>query len=855
MADDQKPQVATEEAPTWVKNPKTGEVLPLWKPEDLHAARANKFVDATPEEAQATHRQMQLEGWKGTAMAAGAGVASVIPFARNAVRRAAPQFGKDVDDSVAEHPWVHGAAELAAIAATAGIGGEGAVAGEVAEAAIPSLATAGAERALGAGAERLALGAGESAVAPVAERAALGAGEKVLQGEAVTSRGLRPLSSVARELPASTVEGEVVAPGAQRALPAETGGTPEAVRAPGTDTVNVPFAERVPLPGESAGGPLARRAETIHIGGPAEAVTQVDAKLAQTIEEAAGERGVASAVPSLSARLLGRLPDAAKNAQLGATYAAIDLTNEKDLPHSPEELASHIMGSLFWGAAGGVVGGELMHGLMKGASKVAEATGKAFAKGTEALDNMAAALSVGDGSAIIAKSKKALQGSFDAMDAMAKPKTIDQGMEEVRRKVGDAGMKDLDAQRIHAEEAYGDAKANVMRILGMNVTERGDTVRRISYDKVAKAMKGESREEVVDALKKLHEAGKQLHSFHETLAQAGATGLEGLGGKTKEQVAQLLEVQAAMKAGVAQAEAKKGIDEILSGGIGGAIASHFGHALLGKAYAGVKIGKALWSMAPAEFKAARLAQLARLSEGVDGHLQRVANAMHAGGVGKFAIPAASGMSFAELKKMREDVQQKLSNPQLAQDHLEQRAGVVNEFAPDTYGQMALQYGDQLQALAGILQWPQMDGPWAPEYMPSASEVHKMSTAVAIVKDPRVFEANLAKGTATPGQAAVYRQAHGQRAQALATTFAGGIKQGKKSDAGSLKAMTSAMILGITPRASYSQPMLQSTQGMYSMKATQQGGPGSRGGAGGAKALTASQMFTLPGQRVSNRPVK
>ncbi len=789
MADNQTPPVATEEAPTWVKNPKTGEVMPLHTPEDLHAARVNHFVDATPEEANAQHRKDQLEGWKGSAMAAGAGVADVVPFARNLVRKVAPQFGADVDASVAEHPWIHGAAQLATIAATAGIGGEGAAIGEAAEAS-------GLARAVPA----------------------------ELETAVQTSRAVGPAKAMIAEGEAS-LAGKAAPQGLEAVLP---GGVEKAIV-------------------QEANPHLTR-----------EAIRQVDEHLAETINAAAGERGVASAVPSLASRVLGRLPDAAKNAQVGATYSAIELTNEKDLPHSPEELASHIMGTLFWGAAGGVAGGELMHGLMKAASPVVDAFGKAFSKGSEALEKAAGALGAGSGdaAAIISKSKKALQGSFDAMDAMAKPKFIDDAMESVRRKVGDAGMGELDASRIRVEDAYGDAKANVMRILGMNVTEKGDTVRRISYDKVAKAMKGDSREEVVDALKKLHDAGRQLHEFHEQMAQAGATGLEGLAGKTKEQVQQLLEVQAAMKAGVSDATAKAGLDEVLSGGIGSAVASHFGHALLGKAYLGVKVGKVLWSMAPAEFKAARLAQLARLSEGVSGHLDRVANAMHNGGAGKLAIPAASGMSFAELKKMREDVNQKLANPQLAQDHMDARAGVVAEFAPDTYGQMALQYGQQLQVLAGILQWPEMTGPWSMPYQPSAAEVHKMSTAVAIVKDPRVFEANLAKGVATPGQASVYKSAHGARAQALGATFAGGLKQGMKADAGSLKAMTGMMVLGLGPaRQSYTQPMLQRVQGAYSMAASQKGGPGSRGGAGGAKALTASQMFTLPGQRVSNRPVK
>jgi len=753
--DDNKPQGPSEDAPVWVKNPKTGEVGPLWKPEDLSAARANGYIDASKEERDAEYQQRQVEGWKGKVAAGAAGVADVVPFARNVVRSVAPELGEDVDRSAEAHPWIHGAAELATIAATAGIGGETAAAGKVAETGIGTVM--------------------EAALPAVAEKAII--------------------------------------------------------------------AEGVP-------------------GGMRIALQAVEGALAKKSAEAAAERGVSAAVPSLAARVLGRAPEAARNATAGLGYGALSLTNEKDLGHSPEEVASHVMGTLFWSTVGGVVGGELMHGITKAASPVVEATGRAFGKAGEALDNLAAALKVGDGAGVVSKARSALQGGFDAMDQMAKQKVIDRGMEQVRKKVGDAGMGELDAQRIAVEEAFSDARANVMRLVGIPVTERGETVRKISADKVAKALKSENRQDVIEALQKLHEAGKGLQDFHETLAKAGATGLEGLSGKVADQVNGLLEVQEAFKKGLITAEEKGGVMEALKavagGEIGGAVAEHFGHHVLGQlipAYGVVKAARMAWKMAPAEWQAARLSQLARLGAGVDAHLERVASALHSDGIGKYAAPAVASMSAADLRKLRDDVQQKLANPQLAMDHLQERAGVVNDFAPEAYGQMGLQYGAQLQALAGILQWPELPGPYSPQWTPSASETAKMSRAVAIVKDPRVFEASLAKGTATPAEAAVYKQAHGPRAAALTAKFAAGIKESAHKDGATLRAMTGMMVMGITPRASYSQPMLQSIQGLYAQRASQQGGPGSRGGTGGAKALTASQMISLPGQRVANRPPK
>jgi len=590
-----------------------------------------------------------------------------------------------------------------------------------------------------------------------------------------------------------------------------------------------------------------------------EALRQVEEQLAST----AGESGVSAAVPSLSARVLGRLPDAAKQAQLGLGYSAIELTNEKDLGRTPEEVASHVMGSLFWGAVGGAAGGEIVHGVLKAASPLVEKVGAAFGKSAEALDNLAAALKVGDGEAIIKSTRGKLQGGLDAMDQLAHTKTLDKAMEAARKKVGDSGMKDLDAGYIKATEAYADAKANVLRQLGINVTERGDTARKISSDKVAKALRSESRDDVLEALQKLHEAGKGLQDFHEELAKAGATGLEGLSGTTKEQVQALMDVQAAMKAGLAESAARGGVGEaaqaLFGGEIAGGIAEHFGHHILGKLvplYGAARAAKMLWQLAPAEFKAARLAALARLSEGVDGHLDRIASAMWNGGAGKFAAAPVAAMSGEELHKLRDEVNQKLSNPQLAQDHLERRAGVLADVVPEAYGQMAVQYGQQLQTLAGILKMPEpLGGPFSQKYQPSESERAKMALHVAIVKDPKVFEANLAKGTATAAQVATYKAAHGPRAEALTRAFLGGLKEGRRADAGTLKAMTGAAILGITPRSSYSPGTIAGVQGIYALKGTQQGGPGSRGGTGGAKALSANQMVSLPGQRVAQRPVK
>ena len=418
----------------------------------------------------------------------------------------------------------------------------------------------------------------------------------------------------------------------------------------------------------------------------------------------------------------------------------------------------------------------------------------------------------------------------------------------------DEGMKPWDAKRIKAETGVEQAHDELMGLLG----SKG----KLSSAKLAKALKSDDRDAVVEALQKYHQAGKDLAAFHEELAQAGASGSEGLAGKTKEQVDQLMEVQGAMKAGIAKSEGKKATDEVLKTGLAYGVAEHFGHMLLGKAYVTAKVAGKLVEMLPADFKAARLAQLARVAQGVEDHLDRVAKASAAGGTGKYAAPVASLLTVDEYRKLRDDVNNKVSNPQLALDHLHEKAGVVNEFAPDTYAQMGIQYGTQLQAMAQALQGPTLQGPYSPQYMPSATELQKASTAVAIVKDPRVAEAKIAKGTITPSEAKVYSMAHGPRAAALSAKVAGGLKQGMAQDRDTLKAMTGVAIMGLgAPRTSYSQPMLQRVQGFYSQRDAQQGGPGSRGGlgsrggTGGAKALTASQAISLPGQRVANRPVK
>lgn len=756
-----------DEKVIWVKDPATGKVGSI-PAEQGEAGRRAGYVDATQEEADAASRGQQVQGWKGTALAGAAGVASAVPFARNLVREVAPQFGQDMDESAEAHPWVHGAAELATFVAGGEVLGALKGAGAAAKAAttVPEVAEAA--------------GAATKALPDIAASAV----QKVLPGEA---RGFQTMAN----------------------LPTVTG------------------------------------------------------KVAELGMEAAAEKGIAKAVPSLASRVLGRLPDAAQNALMGMGTGAIELTNEKDLPQTPEALASHIMSTLFWSGAAGAVGGEVMHGLIKAASPVVGLASKALGKSSDALDTLAAALKVGDADSVIAKTRGQLQNGFEAMDMMAKQRTIDGAMEQVRKKVGDAGMGDLDAARIKAETAYSDAKANVMRMLGMDVTKGGKKVRQISLDRLGKALKSDQKADVLEALQALHKAGNGLRDFHEQLAQAGASGVEGLAGKTKEQVEELLKVQDAMKAGIAEAGGQAGMGDaakaLFGGEIGGAVAEHFGHHILGKLvplYGAARAAKMLWELAPAEFKAARLAQLARLTEGVGQHLDRVAAAASSGGGGKFAAPAAALLSVDELRKLRDDVQEKLANPQKAMDHLQERAGVVESFAPETYGQMGIQYGQQLMTLAGILQWPHMEGPWAPQWMPSETERMKMSAKIAIVKDPKVFEAKLAKGTATQEEAALYKQVHPARADHLASAFLGGLKQGMKADAGTLKAMTAFSTMGLGPaRASYSQPTLQQVQGIYSMKASQQGGPGSRGGTGGAKALTASQMITLPGQRVSNRPVK
>lgn len=739
MADDPK---------IWVKNPQTGEVLSISTPEEIHAAQANKFVNATQEEADKAYRQEQLQGWKGTALAAGAGVADVVPFARNIVRRAAPALGQEVDESVEAHPVVHGIATLATIAATAGIGGETAAVGKAAEAGVEGVG---------------ALTAIERAVPAAVERAAIASKD------------------------------------------------PAAIRA---------------------------------------ALGNVEGALAKVSSEAAGQTGVAKAVPSLAARVLGRVPEAAKNAQLGLAYSGIELTNEKDLGRTPEEVAGHVMGSLFWGAVGGAAGGEVVHGVLKAASPVVRSVGKAFGSFGEKVEGIAGAIKAGgDPSAVVNKARGGLQRGLDAIDQMAKPKAIDKAMEAVRVKVGDAGMGELDAMRIKAEDAVEAARADVMRLLGQKGTGK------ISADRLARALKSDERQDVIEALQRLHEAGKGLRDFHEQLFQAGASGVEDLAGKTKEQVEGLLEVQDAMKAGIAAEAGKTGLDDVIRAGVVGEVAAHFGHALFGKAYIAAKVGKKLMEMAPAEFKAARLAQLARLSEGVDGHLDRVASALHAGGPGKYAAPRIAAMTGDELHKLRDEVQAKLANPQLAQDHLEERAAPLQEFAPDTYGQMAVQYGQQLQVLASILQWPEMPGIYGAKWELSPTERAQIAAKVAIVKDPRVFEAHLARGTATPAEAKVYQQAHPARAAALGQRVLSGIREGHREDNASLKAMTGMMVMGITPRASYSQATLAGVQGLYSQRANQQGGPGSRGGTSGAAKLSASQMISLPGQRVSNRPVK
>ena len=596
------------------------------------------------------------------------------------------------------------------------------------------------------------------------------------------------------------------------------------------------------------------------VGVPA-AIDELSGIAGAKVAEAAGESAIAGVLPSLSAKTVSRL---ASNAMQGVAYSELALTNEKDLPHNARELAEGAVFAVLKGIAGGVAGGELGHAALRGASALARGGSKAMAAADEALQGLAAKYNGGGDAAELARAATPkLQASVDLGDKALKD--IDKNlMGKLEKKIGFDGMAEPQAKFRDLDEQWQAAKDNALRVAGGAEDVPGkETGRRFKVGKVFKAYQQGASPQNDDLLKSMtdmHGVGKKILALHEELSAASASAedvTQRLGSAPKG-MDDLLDLQAEIRAGVVADDAKQAAGGLLSGAGGlGAAAELLGHHATGGLLLAARAGKMAWSMAPAEFKAATLGMLARTAEGVSKHLDTIADATFAADASHIVAPAVTVLTAAKYHEAVEHYNSMASNPTLLADRLHEQAGHLADVAPDAYGQMAITIGNHANlALNALLGGPQLQGSCSPKYTPSAGELRKASDKLAVIRDPRVFEAKLAKGTATADLAAVYKQAWPERSYNLGVKIGGVLADLKRTDKASVKAMTGLAVTGLgTPRQSYSQPMLARLQGAYALAASQKGGPGSRGGMSGAGKITSAQSIKLPGQAVSERMPK
>ena len=452
--------------------------------------------------------------------------------------------------------------------------------------------------------------------------------------------------------------------------------------------------------------------------------------------------------------------------------------------------------------------------------------------------------------------RDALQGLRDKVDAvLANPDAVGDVMSSANAK---------------ARETYASlraSRAQIQRQLGERFETPMGKGWRPKSQKVATAIgKGDSaaNDELLGDLQQYKSAVGASHDFSQNLDRQLSNVVDAAGGLGSTR--RIQEAMDTVQAGVTSADAAKAGAE--AGGLGTGLAAlgvlaHF-HPVVGGIALGAKAvvaaGEYLAQHHP-EWTAGKLTLLARGAAKVQQNIEANAASLIRGGeyvAMAGSAPVVAALTNASYQQLKAQVGQLAASPEAFHSRVTEQGQELNAYAPSTFGNLVMAASSQLQLLQAALQGPELVGYAAAKYQPSATELSRMSKQVATITNPATTVKAAQQGTLTPQQWQLYSKAFPQHAKAFTVAIGHELAQSKRQDQLGLKVMTSLASMGLgVPAPRYSQPMLQRTQAGYALRNSQAGGPGSRGAThtSGSMKLNIADATLLPGQRISQRPVK
>ena len=431
-------------------------------------------------------------------------------------------------------------------------------------------------------------------------------------------------------------------------------------------------------------------------------------------------------------------------------------------------------------------------------------------------------------------------------------------------------------KRIHSVLSAGDAATNDLMFkhldeFHLNATQFRDfqeEAEKMAFDGVVDSKTAALRDQLAD-----FRANRQLAEGFKGQADAVKAHQNALAGvqdaqagwdeaeKVRQAKAAQRAAQDAEKAAAAAKPTPKpglGVSDVIAG----ASLAHHLTSPVGWAILAGKAAKKLRSGAMAEWTANRLATLKHLSDSFDKVLERHADALVGVGdanAGKVIGPLVTNKPWTdeEYKAKSKQAAEAAANPDAMMDTIHHHAGGANDFAPMTFGNFAGYSAAHATMIAETLRPPQIEGWAAPTWTTSATERQAAQEIVQTIQDPLYAVQRLNAGTANPKIMAAWAKAWPHIAKGYQVKVGYSLSKVKDPSQLSTKKLNSLMMLGMgIPNGTYSPSLINRAQSVYHLKATQQGGPGSRGGAGSRGGnvgkINLSTQFLTPTQRAAQR---
>ncbi len=281
-----------------------------------------------------------------------------------------------------------------------------------------------------------------------------------------------------------------------------------------------------------------------------------------------------------------------------------------------------------------------------------------------------------------------------------------------------------------------------------------------------------------------------------------------------------------------------------------------GHLGLGAAVKGVstmvEAGRLLLDPTEAGLKFGRLEMMVQDANAlIDKHIDAATSLASRGAAIGSRISAVANQVDTYQKRVA-DIQ-KLAQPENLMAHAEALSAPF-QFSPGLATSMSMNVGNQVNYLQGQIKSPTMPGMFPRPWTPSATEAQDYNLKHDAVVDPvTALGRGLVNGNLTP-QTVMAVQATApltlQKFQAKALSKLTGMKQPHAIPYNRHGAFS--LLLGKDVFGNMSPTMIQGVQAVYALKATQQGGVGSRPRPAQEGKITISQQMLTPTQRAAQR---